>query len=454
MSVEDIVSQTLETLKTIINPRQGGIIELSPDMTGSIIQLGGKPFYIELLRTRQRMGVGYLLVSDDKKILWVQGRLGYGKILLVQRMDNWGIPKKAFMIEDLDLKNEEKPSNLYDEVLELIKELVVFENDNYYDLLTSYVLYTWIHPIFTKKPFLFVTGFYGTGKSVVASIVRWLGRYTTDLFSEMTKTNLWEGGVMKSVFLIDEAEVLSKKTRQYLRKVFDEGISVSKMIADIYGWNMLNLIISNPVVVSGTHLPPDPALLSRGIIIKMHYGKPPKRVDYLIERAKELRPKLFLTMVKNWSRIRDIYQKVIYSVLATICKFCKKSSKYLVDILDETRAYSLHTIFANRIIAVIMKKLKDRIIKGTDIVAVSTKELHDMLFEIAKDYRLSESQVSYILQYFISAAIPCEIEGELGECFKLSDIVASLKFFAKPKLRIRNGRVEFLQKTNKDYLNF
>jgi len=459
MEIQSLVNQTLETLKSLIKPKEGGIIELTPDMTGTILHLGGKPFYIEMLRTKQRIGSGYLLISNDKKFIWVVGRVAFGRLMLVQRLDFWGIPKKAFTVEELDLDYEENPSSLYNELLELIKELVVFENDEYYNLITSYVLYTWIHPVFTRKPFLFVTGFYGTGKSVIASIIRQLGRYTTDLFSEISRTNVWEGGALKSVFLIDEAEVLNARTRQYLRKIFDEGITVSKMLADIYGWNMLNLIISNPVVVAGTHLPTDPALLSRGIIIKMHYGKPSKRVDYLLEKAKPLRTRIFLTMVRNWAKIQEIYKNImfdlpdkdlhersydIYSVLATIDKFCNKKPDYLVDILEESRTYSLHTVLANRIIATVMQKLKKRIIKGTDIVAVSTKELQDLLFEMAKEFKLTESQVRYIFQYFVSASIPCEIEGELGECFKLSDIIASLKFFAKPKLRIRGNKIETL----------
>jgi len=459
MEIQNIVNQTLETLKSIIKPKEGGIIELTPDMTGTILYLGGKPFYIEMLRTRHRIGSGYLLISNDKKFIWVLGRVAYGKLLLVQRLDFWGIPKKALSIEELDLDYEDNPSSLFNELLELVKELVVFEKDQYYDLLVTYILYTWIHPVFTKKPFLFVTGFYGTGKSVVASIIRHLGRYTTDLFSEVSKSNIWEGGALKSVFLLDEAEVLNRRTRQYLRKIFDEGITVSKMLADIYGWNMLNLIISNPVVMAGTHLPTDPALLSRGIIIKMHYGRPSKRVDYLLEKTRTLKTRIFLTMVKNWAKIQEIYKKTefdlpdkdlhersydIYSVLATINKFCNKSTKYLADILEESKTYSLHTVLANRVIATIMKKLKKRIIKGTDIVAISTKELQDLLFEMAKDFKLTESQIRYIFQYFISASIPCEIEGELGECFKLSDIVASLKFFAKPKIRIRGSKIETL----------
>jgi len=452
------IGKELEALASIIH--KGGIIryDLDPGVAGSVIEVNGIKFYIDVINSRKLGGWGFILMTKDGGMFFVKGMGNYGNIRFVQRMEHMDLPVNLLAVEDINPDEYWGDKELFRAIREHVEKTVVFrDGDQYYDLLTAYVIMTWISPLLPRKPFLFVTGFYGTGKSVISSILREFARYPVELLGELYKSNLWALGIGKGIGIIDETDRISVRTRQTLRRMFDDGVEVSKMMADIYGFTKINLKISVPIAIIGTHLPSDSALLSRGYIIKMHYGKPEKSTAYLKNVAPEVRKQCFYFMLRHvWdidSLVEEAYRKAVdldmhqrsidlYVSIYPVLKLCGVDDKFMLNILYDTRLYSYHTVLINRVLAYASKKITSEELIENGLIPIPTSELLRIIYEIASEFKLKESQVAYMTQYFISSAIPCEIDGKLGECFKLDDIMASLKFFAEPKIRVKTKRGE------------
>jgi len=337
------------------------------------------------------------------------------------------------------------PEEVWGRVEELALKWIVFYSEKSVDLVTAYTIYTWFHMFWPKKANLVVTGFYSTGKSAVGNMLKALGRYVVQT-DPGARTSEWEVALLQGTMLIDEAEALKRSHLSKLRKMHDQGLIVSKMIGVRGGWSIVSLELSSPVVLIGTHIPPDPALVSRGYILKMHYGEPGDQPwpinsdmarlfrarmlktvtayfkDYVraLESAKKLAEGYKLPM-----RARDIFVPLCASAI-----FSKRpdACRSIYDYAVVSQVVALQVNPAYSLVAELALRIRDAGVRTGDFILIPLSVFYRLLEEIGEGLGLPERVVKYVEQYFASAGYRVRLKGEWYLAFYWRDLETTVKF--------------------------
>ena len=244
-----------------------------------------------------------------------------------------------------------------------------------------------------------------------------------------------------------------------LRRMHDQGINITKMMADTTGWNILAFDISAPIVFIGTHLPEDPALLSRGFIIKMHYGRPPKRLASESRDISIIRAYIAKSVLPRWKQyldelgkaskevedleIHERYKDMLIPLIA-MARLCGADYGWAYHVAQYASVASVFQLRTNRAIVYIIKYLDENGPRVGNIVAITEEEFTDVLREVKALFGLSESELRYVEQYFISASEPCYVDRKPGLCFSEDDIRGVKRLFFGGLINIdrKEGRID------------
>jgi len=419
-------------------------IFLSPDKVGQVVRVGDKLMFLDVARSMYSDMWIFIGIDEDGSIVPLMDMNEMGSAKVYQRLARLQPPKTVPYFEELEAVERASPKDVYVEVRELNEQLVVMPRIELYDFLALYNMSSWLHTLCDKKPFLFVTGFFGTGKSMVGSLIRQFARHPFDLLSSTSQSVLWTFGLTRGIGIIDETDRLSATFRMLLRRLHDEGISIVKMMVDEYGWSLLSLNLSSPIVLIGTHLPEDPALLSRGFIIKMHYGKPARTMRSMQNELYVLRLKMIKAMLTSWKRylemlekaskeldsmdIHERYKDIAVPIVAT-AMLCDADWSWISLMIKYSASASAFQIKTNRAILYIVEKLRKETNAVAGVVALTEHEMKLLIDEASERVGLSDAERKYITTYFVSASEPCTVDGEPGFCFSYGDILGALKLY-------------------------
>lgn len=340
---------------------------------------------------------------------------------------------------------EFSPEQAWEEVEKHALEWLVLYTEKSLDLVVAYTLYTWFHHFWPKKANLTVVGFYSTGKSAVGNLLKALGRYVVQT-DPGAKTSEWEVALLQGTMLIDEAESLKRSHLTKLRKMHDQGLVVSKMLGVRGGWSIISLELSAPVIIIGTHIPSDPALVSRGFILKMHYGTP-KEQPWPInsDEARQFRARMLKTVVKFFAdylkalesarklaegydlpmRARDIFIPVCGAALwAKHPEACKSIYEYAL--VSQVLASQVNISYA--LVTELAKVIKKQGVRMGNFIVIPVKVFNELLEEFAEALGISEKTVRYVEQYFRSAAYLIRMKGEWYIAFYEKDLETVTKY--------------------------
>jgi hypothetical protein len=403
-----------------------------------MLKIGDKIYYMENLD----YGIILKLVfGDGATTVLKPGFNQFAEYTINYRVLDIKPPQLMVKLEEYLEAPDMTPRDAYETIREWVESTIAHPLDIVKDAIAAYTLYTWFHRFYQKKAFLLVTGFYGTGKSVVGNIIKAFGRYTVQTEPGL-KTSEWEVALLLGTMLVDEAETLKRQHLAKLRRMHDEGYTVSKMMGAPGGWMVLTLNLSAPVVLIGTHLPEDPALVSRGIVIKMHYGTPPLKPPTINSPvAREFRASALKMVVKHYKmyidklseaevrgtslnmRERDVYTPVCAAALAAgQDKVCDE-----LKILVKLSSYIAQTLTPGRRLATIVAKLiLDNGERVGRFIRIPEPELYHIVTSYAKAYNVDPNDAKYVLQYFISAAYT-KTEGDVTYLYFLEDDVRVAK---------------------------
>jgi len=327
----------------------------------------------------------------------------------------------------------------YNTVLKWVEETIYHPLDVAKELITLYILYTWFSRYYPKKVFLIVSGMYMTGKSQVGALLKAFGRYTVQTFVG-AKTSEWELALLKGTMLIDEPENLTRKHLAWLRRLHDEGYIVSKMMGAPGGWRMVSLQLDSPVVLIGTHIPEDPALISRSLIIKMHYGEPRSKPPTINSQlAREFRASMLLSSLRYYSD----YQKAIRSLegykprkprlsqreldlfipLAAILKIVGREDieRDLAYMLAYSRYLAYNINPAKRLLFNIIREIIRNGSQQGEFICISQQDLLEIVSTYAKASLLERETIRYIIRYLDSSSYILT-KGEVKYCFRKEDL--------------------------------
>lgn len=357
------------------------------------------------------------------------------------------IQPPSIMTTSLEFSRAEEfgPEEVWSRVEELVLKWIVFYSEKSVDLVTAYTIYTWFHMFWPKKANLVVTGFYSTGKSAVGNLLKALGRYVVQT-DPGVRTSEWEVALLQGTMLIDEAESLKRSHLSKLRKMHDQGLIVSKMIGVRGGWSIISLELSSPVVLIGTHIPPDPALVSRGYILKMHYGEPREQPwpinsdEARLFRARMLRTvavyfKEYVRALESARRLAEGYKlpmraRDIFVPLCASAIFSKRpeACRSLYDYAVVSQVMALQVNPAYSLVAELALRIRDAGVRTGDFILIPLSVFYRLLEEIGEGLGLPGRVVKYVEQYFASAGYRVRLKGEWYLAFYWRDLETTVKF--------------------------
>ncbi len=461
MAMERIVAEVEAQASNASAPQSsgggggGGLLVVRPDMVGTIVRLDGVEYYIDVFRfDAADTWLPALFDENGRCIPLFNMSMVNGRQVRVT-FSSLHPPKNIFSFEEFAMAEVLPPREAYDRLLDVVGEFVEHRSPYVHRLVVSWSLASWLHNLVSKKPNIYVTGFFGTGKSVIAQIVRRVARYAVDLVGTFSASVLWNLGVMRGVLVLDETDRLSASVRMMLRRMHDAGVSITKMIADELGWHMYSFEVSSPILFVGTHLPEDPALLSRGFILKMHYGKPRKRAIDLDAEIKPIMVSVAKTMILHWKRyidalrlakaevdeweVHERYKDIVIPLIAVEI-LCRKDWGYLEDALRYASTASFYQLKANRAIGWVVEQLYKKGHRVGDMVVIKESEFRELARLATSLFGLSESDARYVYQYFVSASEPCMVDDEPGICLDVKDVVAVRRLMGNAVLRFYTRR--------------
>lgn len=175
-----------------------------------------------------------------------------------------------FRLEKIQQHDYFAPSETYSKLRSFLKRYIYFKQESYFDLLTSWILLTYVFRVFRAFPYVHLSGVRGTGKSTVLEIVSKLSfngffqtRATISTSVEMAHSHA-------STLCIDEFEDYSGRRNSHdeLSKFLNSGYNYTGSFTKRVGKNSTTFFTYSPKIFGGTGEIGLDTLKSRTIPIK------------------------------------------------------------------------------------------------------------------------------------------------------------------------------------------
>jgi len=115
-------------------------------------------------------------------------------------------------------KQEVNINELYEDIKEILKDFVDTEEQNY-EIITLWILGTWMHDNFETYPYLFINAMKGSGKTRLLKLIKELS-WKGDMLASLSEAVLFR---TSGSLCIDEFEGVSGKDKNALRELLNTG---------------------------------------------------------------------------------------------------------------------------------------------------------------------------------------------------------------------------------------
>lgn len=197
---------------------------------------------------RPNLGMIYAVKGYEKngKAITYIGT-GNKKIYEIERAKEFGIntTHEDYIDTNLELstfadfvKNGKtvKASELFIKIKEFIKKFVIV-SEEFYHVLTTYIMMTYVYILFQVIPYLWITGEAGTGKSTVMKLLNKLS------FNALFCSNINPANIFRqidndgSTIIIDECEKMYGEDKQEIIKLLNQGFNKDGIVVRCVGQN-------------------------------------------------------------------------------------------------------------------------------------------------------------------------------------------------------------------------
>jgi len=391
---------------------------------GKIFPLANKAVLVEIARIEENpLLKAFLFFHEDGSIEYVIEGSRYQGIVIKSEDEFLPLPKKLpdfrtiLQTETLDLKEA------YESVKRVLEKTVVFPKKEQYDLVTSWVAYSWVRGFFSKNINLYFLGFPATGKSQALKFCKLFARYPIDYDPSSEKSYKWLISRTLGVLLIDEAEYLSKMKTARLRKLHEAGVTETRTLGlPSLGLTNIDIRVDAPIVLSATHPPADTAFLQRGFIIRMRKGNPEVKDFMLLEETFSLPMVFAKTVIVNWKRIFEAYERVTMKLtfknmderikdlvvpVASILEALEEKWDWVIDYAKYSFTQANFVTPETASFISLLLYIREKAEATDSHYIISLEETNRMLEELAGSLGGSASKLNYLRQYLFAG---CELK--------------------------------------------
>jgi len=273
-----------------------GVVMIYRREKGSLSLLEKKPFFPSH-QVRIKVGDRLLRLRGDAKEMKADLIYSFPDIITLKKV-----------LDEEEIKRSW--ADVGNEIIEKLKDYIVFDNERIYDMVASYLVMTYFYDVFTAVPFLYLHGPPGSGKTRSNITVTYMcrrGIFVADP-SDATLYRMVEA--LGPTLGIDES-VLSEKAKRILAAGYKKGAVVPRAEPSKRGIILKFFEATTPRIFSFEHPPAEDYLLQRSILINMLKAKPRKFLDPQPNEFKEIREALYYMRLTKLPEILDAREKAL-----------------------------------------------------------------------------------------------------------------------------------------------
>ena len=393
------------------------VVEVTSDRMLRPQAYGDRLVVFDVLRLSQPTAPKAVVIVDQEGNFEVAGHMQRSSLGMVV-VDVPHIPPPSYVItvDEFTEAPEESPRDVFDMVLETARETIVFEDPRWYEILTAWELYTWVRGVFPKNINIYVTGFPGTGKTMVLQHVRKLARYPLDYEPAAGKSFKWNLSQTMGVLVIDEAEYLSRSTLARLRKMHDANVIESRFMGiPMVGLTLISLRVDAPIALAATHMPKDIAFLQRGYIIRMVRRKPKVKSISAVAGIDEMRVTVYKSMLLRWFELYKTFAVVadelrekgehdervidLAAPVAAVLKLAGRPYEWVLDYAERSYIEAMLTSPETLVFAVFILTLRENAREVDGRYVIDYSKVKSVIERTAETVGARVSDVMYLIQY-------------------------------------------------------
>ena len=357
---------------------------------------------------------------------YVNGRLYYGiktgndiffltseeELLDQEQMNAVGInPHCDFTITNVTKSLVEKhirayttvsPSELYDRIRNYIRRYVFFSEPSAYDLLSSWVMGTYVFRIFRYYPYIHLQAEKDSGKTILMDVLERICFNGEDEVNPTGATIFRQVEANSPTLFFDEVEDFKnpKPSQRNIMSILNAGFSKSGKVSRVIKGEPVSFSVYSPKVFGGINDIND-VLESRTIHIPMLRKLPEEKIEKfndskdLFAEQEAIREELYLFGLQFCGAINDLYENI-------------QSIKYLDELQNRTS-----DIWAPLFV---LSGIVDQA-NGNSVVSDSLKTYLDIEQEVHKIRDEEENETSIILNVLnetLNSIKPAKIENNPG----------------------------------------
>jgi hypothetical protein len=353
--------------------KKKGITTYTPDLEHAeltivhpAIDFKNKAYFGVWLPVKEKDKEILCLVTSDRKILVCQQQsLEKEKIKLSHRgikfENRWSLTSIKEYINSL---NPVDPRELFEEIKETFAFYIEFPSPEIYDLMTIWVLGTYLFPIFNTFPYIYVGGVKQTGKTKtlhVTSLLAFNSIFSTSVTSAALFRLVQDG---RCSLFIDETEKLSNPERfTEFRALLLSGYKKSGIVQRVEKDTKDRFVVKKFEVYSpkmlGNVFGLEDILEDRciRIIMKRTLNKEigEREINENDPTWQQIRDKCYVFALENWEEIKEIYETLpnetklsnreweLWHPILAIAAFLNKSIYNKMKTLAEMKTKEKHT---------------------------------------------------------------------------------------------------------------
>jgi len=196
------------------------------------------------------------------------------------------------------------------------------------------------------------------------------------------------------------------------------------------GLSVIEMRVDAPIAMSATHLPPDPAFLQRGYLIRMFKRTPQIKDLSLLPEIDDQAKTFGKTVIVNWFKalmaMNAVYQdlanvdideriKDLVLPIATILSLIGKSWEFVIDYAKKSFMYAMYSNVASTAYLLALREIRDnaRIVDWAYVIPYETAL--EIIKKWAKMLHVSMRDIKYMMQYLYAGCFTAMCDE--GVCF-------------------------------------
>jgi hypothetical protein len=264
--------------------------------SGSLV-LVDKRLYYPSVQTRIRVGDRFVRLRNSSEVVRPDYSYSFPDLSTLQKVLNGEPLGKSW-------------SDVGSEIVENLKNYVVFDDDRLYDVVASYIVMTYFYDAFTAVPYLWLHGPPGSGKTRANITITYMcrrGLFVADP-SDATLYRIVEA--VGPTLGIDES-VLSEKAKRILAAGYKKGAVVPRAEPTKGGVLLKLFEATAPRIFSFENPPSEDYLLQRSILVNMLKAKPRRFMDPLPIEFKPVREALYYLRLLGLPQILEAKDRAL-----------------------------------------------------------------------------------------------------------------------------------------------